>query len=48
MKNCNKEEKPTKETSKAMQEMLAYLKSIGAKDKTAERMGKASIHFTKK
>ena len=44
----DKEPKPQNERSEAIQQMEAYLKSIGAKDKTAERMGKSSIIIRKK
>ena len=50
MENCNKEDKSPKQIShaQAWESMEKFLKRINSKDKTAERMGKASIHFTKK
>lgn len=39
----DKEPKPQKERSEASKRMEEFLKSIGAKDKTAERMGKSTI-----
>ena len=39
----DKEPKPQKERSEASKRMEEFLKSIGAQDKTLERMSKASI-----
>ena len=44
----DKKPEPKNERSEAIQQMEAYLKSIGAKDKTSERMGKSSIVLSKK
>lgn len=44
----SKEPNQQKESSEAIKQMEAYLKSIGAKDKTAERMGKSSLFLSKK
>ena len=50
MDNCNNEEKSAEKRtlSEARQNMDRFLKSINATDKTAERIGKARIVFTKK
>ena len=50
MKKCNKEDKSQQQIShsQAWESMEKFLKLINSNDKTAERMGKASIHFTKK
>lgn len=43
-----KESKPQKERSEARKQMDDFLKRIGAKDNTAERMGKSSLTIKKK
>lgn len=44
----DKEPKPQKERSEASKRMEEFLKSIGAKDKTLERMGKSALSLNRK